>query len=171
MRLAATHVCPEFRNLATRQLATAVSTSASSNTTNGALPPSSRLSRFSVAAERSKSIFPTAVEPVKLTLRMRASSRKTFPRAPASSRLPVSTLNAPAGTPASSAIAASAMAESGVASAGFRTSGHPTAIAGPSLRVIIAAGKFHGVMAAPTPTGCRSTTTRVWSHGEGIVSP
>jgi hypothetical protein len=36
----------------------------------------------------------------------------------------------------------------------------PAASAGPTLRVIIAAGKFHGVIAAQTPMGCLSTTMR-----------
>ena len=38
----------------------------------------------------------------------------------------------------------------------------PAAMAGPSLRVIIAAGKFHGVIAAMTPTAWRSTSTRLF---------
>jgi hypothetical protein len=38
---------------------------------------------------------------------------------------------------------------------------HPAASAGPALRVIIAAGKFHGVIAATTPTGWRRTRIRL----------
>jgi hypothetical protein len=38
---------------------------------------------------------------------------------------------------------------------------HPAAIAGPAFRVIIAAGKFHGVMQAATPIGCLMTTMRL----------
>ena len=37
----------------------------------------------------------------------------------------------------------------------------PAASAGATLRVIIAAGKFHGVIAATTPTGWRSTRMRL----------
>ena len=59
----------------------------------------------------------------------------------------------PAGTPASSASAASASAVNGVAEAGFSTTGQPAANAAAALRVIIAAGKFHGVIAATGPTG------------------
>ena len=55
--------------------------------------------------------------------------------------------------------------------AGFSTIVQPAASAGPHLRVIIAAGKFHGVMAAQTPMGCLITTRRRSSQGEGIVSP
>ena len=47
----------------------------------------------------------------------------------------------------------------------------PTASAGPALRVIMAAGKFHGVMAATTPTGCLMTTMRASDLKVGMVSP
>ena len=58
----------------------------------------------------------------------------------------MTTLNTPAGTPARSASSASASAENGVCDAGFSTTVQPAASAGPALRVIIASGKFHGVM-------------------------
>lgn len=83
----------------------------------------------------------------------------------------MSTLNTPGGTPASSASTARASAESGVALAGLSTMGQPAASAGPALRVIIAAGKFHGVMAAQTPIGSLSTTMRLSAAGEARVSP
>ena len=41
------------------------------------------------------------------------------------------------------------------------TNVQPAASAGPALRVIIAAGKFQGVIAATTPTGWRSTRMRL----------
>jgi len=47
----------------------------------------------------------------------------------------------------------------------------PAASAGPHLRVIIAAGKFHGVIAAVTPIGSFSTTMRLSAPCAGIVSP
>ena len=47
----------------------------------------------------------------------------------------------------------------------------PAAIAGPSLRVIIAAGKFHGVIAAVTPTGWRSTSARFRAFWAGTIWP
>jgi hypothetical protein len=47
----------------------------------------------------------------------------------------------------------------------------PTANAGPALRVIIALGKFHGVMAPHTPTGWRITTMRASGLWLGMVSP
>ena len=50
------------------------------------------------------------------------------------------------------------------------TMAHPAASAGPSFRVIIAEGKFHGVMAAQTPTGCFMVIRRLFSEFVGIVS-
>ena len=70
----------------------------------------------------------------------------------------------PAGqTPLSARAASSAIAsaDSGVCPAGLTMNVQPAASAGAALRVIIAAGKFHGVIAATTPTGCRITTMRL----------
>ena len=84
-----------------------------------------------------------------------------FPTPPASTPPPtteppceVTTENTPAGTPARSASSASASALKGVSWAGFRIIGQPAASAGPTFRVTIAIGKFHGVIAAQTPMGC-----------------
>ena len=84
---------------------------------------------------------------------------------------PVTTLNTPAGKPACSASTASASAVSGVASAGLTTTGQPAASAGATLRVIMASGKFHGVIAAQTPIGCLMTSRRVFEAGLGMLSP
>jgi hypothetical protein len=54
-----------------------------------------------------------------------------------------------------------ASAEYGVEVAGLTTIEQPAASAGPALRVIIAEGKFHGVIAAQTPIGSLSTTIRL----------
>ena len=72
---------------------------------------------------------------------------------PMATASPVTTLNTPAGMPARCASSAMASAEKGVCGAGLTTMGQPAASAGPALRVIIAAGKFHGVIAATTPIG------------------
>ena len=90
---------------------------------------------------------------------------------PISVALPVTHEKTPFGTPARSANSHKANAEKGVAVAGFNTIVQPAASAGPHLRVIIAAGKFHGVIAAHTPIGCFSTTMRLSAPCEGIVSP
>ena len=59
----------------------------------------------------------------------------------------MTTLSTPAGSPASCRIFASASIDSGVCWAGLITIVQPAAMAGPILRVPIAIGKFHGVIA------------------------
>src|SRR3546814_16596875 len=81
---------------------------------------------------------------------------------------PRTRLSTPAGSPASSASTASASAESGVSSAGLRTTVQPAASAGATLRVTIASGKFHGVIAATTPTGPRSVHHRIVGGRPGL---
>ena len=114
------------------------------------------------------SFLPTSVDPVNVTLRTAGLVVISPPIADAE---PVTTLNTPAGTPARTASSASANAENGVCVAGFNTMVQPAASAGPALRVIIADGKFHGVMAATTPTGWRSTRIRLSAWWPGITSP
>ena len=77
----------------------------------------------------------------------------------------------PGGRPASANSSARARAVSGVCSAGFRTTVQPAASAGATLRVTMAAGKFHGVMAATTPTGCLITRCRLPGVQWGMMSP
>ncbi len=111
---------------------------------------------------------PTSVEPVKVIF---LTSGLDVSSPPISLELPVKTLKTPAGMPARSANTASARAEKGVDEAGLATIVQPDAKAGPAFRAIIAAGKFHGVIAAQTPIGCLITTSRLSLHGDGIVSP
>ena len=68
-----------FRILAIIAPSTAASTSASSKTRNGALPPSSIETRCSSSADCRTSTFPTSVDPVKLTLRSRSSAISAAP--------------------------------------------------------------------------------------------
>ncbi|MCY1354488.1 hypothetical protein D9M69_408670 [compost metagenome] len=98
------------------------------------------------------------MDPVKVSLRTSGLAVSS----PAMSRvsLPVITLKTPAGTPARWASSASTRAVMGVWLAGFTTIVQPAARAGAALRVIMAAGKFQGVIAAQTPMGSRSTTMR-----------
>ena len=51
--------------------------------------------------------------------------------------------------------------EMGVNEGGFITTVQPTAIAGATLRAIIAAGKFHGAIIPATPIGCLILTIRL----------
>ncbi len=111
---------------------------------------------------------PTPVEPVKVILAILGLRQNSSPIGLAA---PVTTENAPLGTPARSASTASARADNGVCEAGFRIMVQPAAKAGPALRVIMPLGKFQGVIAAQTPTGCLSTRMRCWGVAPGITSP
>ena len=135
---------------------------------NGALPPSSIDTFFTVSAHWLISLRPTSVEPVKenfFTVSLPVSTP------PISVEPPVSTENTPAGMPARSASTAIASADSGVWLAGRTTIGQPAASAGAALRVIIALGKFHGVIAAVTPIGSLLTRMRLSAPVDGMVSP
>ncbi len=114
------------------------------------------------------SSLPISVEPVKVSLRT-IGFEVSSP--PISLALPVTQEKTPFGTPARSASSHRANAENGVCVAGFSTMVQPEASAGPALRVIIAAGKFHGVIAPQTPIGCFSTTIRLSVPCAGMVSP
>ena len=124
----------------------------------GALPPNSSDSFFSVPAHCTINFLPISVDPVKVTLRTAGLVVISPPMAAAE---PVTTLKTPGGMPARAPSSASASAENGVWVAGFSTRLQPAASAGPALRVIIAEGKFHGVMAATTPIGWRKTMMRL----------
>ena len=80
-------------------------------------------------------------------------------------------LMTPGGMPARSASTPSANAEKGVKSDGLITTVQPAASAGATLRVIVALGKFHGVMMAQTPIASFSTRIRRSAPGEGILDP
>ena len=117
---------------------------------NGALPPSSIDVRLTVSAPWRNSVRPTGVEPVNDSARTRVSSQSACDtRGP----LPVITLNSPPSSPACSASAASASAQNGVSLAGRTSTLQPAARAAAALRVIMASGKFQGVMMPATPTG------------------
>ena len=136
----------------------AASMSASSNTMNGALPPSSIAGLTTLSAASCSSLRPTSVEPVKETTRTRGSCSIALTTLP--DEREGMTLTTPAGTPASSRIGISASMVSGVSEAGLSTTGQPAASAGPILRVAIAAGKFHGVTSTATPAGWCCTRMR-----------
>ena len=137
-------------------------------TMKGALPPSSRATRFTVEAAWLISSLPTAVEPVKPTMRTSSDPVSTPPIAGAS---PQTTLITPSGKPARLASSARARAESGVSGAGLMTMVQPAARAGAHLRVIMATGKFQGVMQPTTPIGWRIVQPREPGKGVSRVSP
>src|SRR6201995_4075196 len=110
MRLAQTQVCPVLRNLLPIAPTTAASRSASSNTMNGALPPSSIDVFLIVGAHCASSFAPTSVDPVNDSFR---TSGLEVNSAPIADDPPVRMLHTPAGIPARSASTASASAENG----------------------------------------------------------
>ena len=113
-------------------------------------------------------VLPTAVEPVKEILR---TSGLDMIASLISAVFPATALSTPSGTPAFLARVSSAKALSGVLLAGLITPVQPAASAGPSLRVSIAIGKFHGVIAATTPTGSRVARMREPGLTGGMISP
>jgi len=98
--LAHTQVWPALRNFAEIAPSTARSRSASSNTRNGALPPSSIETFFTVSAHWRIKPLPISVEPVKVIFAM---SGLLVSSPPMSRAEPVTTLITPAGMPTCSA--------------------------------------------------------------------
>ena len=66
---------------------------------------------------------------------------------------PLTTLRTPFGRPASIASSPSRVQVPGACSAGFSTTVLPNANAGATFQVANISGKFHGLIAAATPTG------------------
>ena len=100
---------------------------------------------------------------MKLSLRSRGSAR--IGADTAGERFVGTTLTTPAGTPTSARTLTNSSEVSGVHSAGFSTTVQPAASAGPTLRVAIASGKFHGVMNRHGPTGRFATSWRAVPSG------
>src|SRR6202035_2337898 len=103
-----TQVWPALRYFEAIAPLTAISMSASSNTMNGALPPSSRETFLTVPAHCSISNLPISVEPVQVSLRT-VGLEVISP--PISLAPPVTQEKTPFGTPARSANSHSARAE------------------------------------------------------------
>ena len=125
---------------------------------NGALPPSSSDTFLIVAAHCAISSLPTSVDPVNEILRTDGIRRQLAADLGRRAGDDVEHARGDAGALASTA---SASAENGVCDAGLATTVQPAASAGPTLRVIIAIGKFHGVMQPTTPIGSLITMMRL----------
>src|SRR5699024_10588177 len=110
----------------------------------------------------------TGVEPVNVILRTSLLSVKIGPIFEPS---PITHCTTSVGKPASCASSTKRIIVNGVSSAGLTINVQPAASAGPALRVIIAAGKFHGVIAATKPTPSRVTIKRLFVVAAGIVRP
>ena len=157
--MAQTHVCPLFLNLHIIAPATAASISASSKTINGAFPPNS-IEHFIICSEACLSrILPTSVEPVKVSFLIIGFSQNSFPISDDREDGMIDKI--PFGRPALSARMPIANADNGVSAAGLAIKAHPAARAGPAFLVIMAFGKFQGVIDAATPTGCFKTVIRL----------
>ena len=92
------------------------------------------------------------VEPTKVT----AATSGWVSSASTASRSPFTTLNTPAGKPASAKSSARRSGQDGSFSEGFRTKVLPQAIATGNIQRGTIAGKLKGVIPTHTPTGCRS---------------
>ena len=154
-RESAVQVWPPLR----KQLATVIltafassSSDTSASTTLADLPPSSSVTRLSVSAATPAIVRPTGVDPVNETW---STCGWRVSRSPTTRPLPGTRLNAPAGSPASSKTRASSKAASGVSPAGLSTTVVPAASAGTTFTTTWCSGRFHGVIAATTPTGSR----------------
>ena len=133
--------------------------SASSKTINGAFPPNS-IEHFIICSDACLSrILPTSVEPVKVSFLIIGFSQNSFPISDDREDGIIDKI--PFGRPALSARTPIASADNGVSAAGLATKAHPAASAGPAFLVIIAFGKFQGVIDAATPTGCFKTVIRL----------
>jgi hypothetical protein len=161
-------IWPASRNLEPTDLRATSAMSASSNTSTGAWPPSSRVARLMPSAARWAICRPTAVDPVKVTLRICGDRIRCSEMAAV---CPKTTLSTPGGSPASTSALASASPVAGVSSAGLITTVQPAASAAPTLRAGMVMGKFHGVNAATGPIGCLSTMSRVPGVREGTMRP
>src|SRR5881275_2082716 len=105
----AQHTCPWLNQIASTTPSTTLSRSASSNTRNGLLPPSSSDSFLPDPAVAWRMMRPTSVEPVKAILSTSPCATNSPPVWPS----PVTTFSTPGGSPAWCAISARHSAVSG----------------------------------------------------------
>ena len=110
IRLRAQQSCPALSKTAYGAVAAACSRSASAKTMFALLPPSSRVTRITWSAAPRMMCWPTAVEPVKQTLR---TAGWVTNRSPTIEPLPGITVKTPGGSPASRPSSPSRIAVSG----------------------------------------------------------
>lgn len=152
MRVRAQQSWPALSRKDIGAAAAAASRSASAKTTFGLLPPSSRVRRFTRAAQRVMMCLPVLVDPVKTILATPGWSTRA---PPATGPSPGSTWNSPPGSPASRASSARRSAVRGVVSAGLSRTALPAASAGAAPQAAIGIGKFQGAITPTTPRGSR----------------
>ena len=113
------------------------------------------MTRLRSGAADMATFLPVSMEPVKLTLR---GTGWPVIQAPSSSP-PLTTLSTPGGITSRSSSTTFRVVR-GVKGDGLRTRVLPASRAGAIFQKARMSGKFHGVMAATTPTGRRTTSTR-----------
>ena len=118
----------------------------------GVLPPSSIVWCAKWRAASAPEIRPASVPPVSTNLSMPGCSASALPVV---APRPVTTLNTPAGSPASTKICASLKVVSGVYSEHLTTVVHPEANTGARLFAMIISGWLNGVQLPTTPIGER----------------
>src|ERR1700733_6093781 len=142
------------------------SSSASSNTITGFLPPSSKCTRFKVGAPCAMMAEPVALSPTNPIAFIAGCSVNALP---ASSPRPCTVLSTPSGTPACLTRFAKRSAVTGDHSAGLCTTVQPAARAGAIFQVDSMNGVFHGVM---TPTGPIGTRVEIFQCSSlGVLRP
>ena len=172
MRVGALHDWPELVHMPAMSREMAASRSASSRMMLADLPPSSWATRLTVGAAARATSMPARVDPVNDIMSMSGWADSTAPTLIPS---PLTRLNTPAGTPASSMISAKRMALSGATSDGLSTIVQPAASAGATLQAIWLSGQFQGVIIPHTPMGSRTSRVlpidrvelEVGEHGAG----
>lgn len=122
--------------------------SASGRTMPASLPPSSRVSRFTVSAEERMIALPASVEPVNMTLPTAGCSARRAPIV----RSPDTARSTPSGR-AELMTSMRARTESGVILLGLTTAVLPMRRAGAICQTVIIMGQFQGPIAPTTPIG------------------
>jgi hypothetical protein len=133
--VAAVQSCPALKKPATEMSSTAFGMSVSSKTTTGALPPSSRCTRFRSFDADSATDIPARTDPVMDAIAGVGCSTISRPV----SRSPVMTLKTPFGR-IEPMISAISTVDAGVVSDGFSTTVLPAAIAGANFHTAIIIG-------------------------------
>ncbi len=108
------------------------------------------------------------MDPVKLTT---STSGDSTSGAPASFPKPCTTLNTPAGSPASRASRAKAQAVAGASSDGFSTAALPQSRAGNAFQATLAIGVLAAMMSPATPSGWRTVMALLFGVALVVVRP
>src|SRR5580698_582113 len=152
----AEHFCPLNPNADAATPSTAASRSQSTSTMMESLPPISKIVRLiqicpgCVLAARSLMSRPTSFDPVNEINRVFGCSPIALPNEPPE---PGQKFTTPSGMPASSRTSTNFAAIVGESLDGFRITVLPVTIEAAVMPAIIAKGKFHGGITAPTPSG------------------